>query len=382
MRLIHHTHLSSAAISLLVVGVTVLPVQNTMAQAQAVGAPAKKVLTEEEKAQAELARGIARAKASEPFFAAQEPLVVTLTTNIRRIRGDKSEKAPWRQAVISYTDAAGKEMSIPMQIKTRGIWRLKNCEFPPLRLNFKSEVTKGTVLHGLDKPKLVNYCRDTDAYEQYLLQEMQIYRVYNLLTPASHRVRLLQMTYVDSASGKTYAKRAALIVEEPEVMGARLGGPVMDLKGALPDDLDPFHDALAGVFQYFIGNTDFSTYALHNVELVAQNTGNFIPVPYDFDFAGAINTSYATTDPKLSISRVRDRLFRGYCRSSEDYEKAFARFNEKKDDIYALYQDQIGKLLKPKTVEETLKYYDEFYKTINDPKRAKREIAGDCVKTH
>jgi hypothetical protein len=158
----------------------------------------------------------------------------------------------------------------------------------------------------------------------------------------------------------------------------------MELKGAIQQDLDPYHDALVGLFQYFIGNTDWSIYALHNMELVTQQeTGSFIPVAFDFDFSGVINTNYATPDPKLSIQRVRDRLFRGYCESYENYEKAMAKFNEKKDAIYALYgDDPIGKLIKPKTVEGTLKYYDEFYKTINDARRARKEISDDCVKTH
>jgi hypothetical protein len=32
-------------------------------------------------------------------------------------------------------------------------------------------------------------------------------------------------------------------------------------------------------------------------------------------------------------------------------------------------------------VEETLKYFDEFYKTISDPRSAKREIINTCLKT-
>jgi len=341
-----------------------------------------KVLTPEEKAAADFEKALKRAKASEAFFAGVKPVEMTLTTNIKRIRGDKNDKAPWRPAVFSFADSAGKAVSIPAQIRTRGIWRLKNCEFPPLRLNFKSEVTKGTLLQGMDKPKLVNFCRDTDDHEQYLLQEVQLYRIYNLLTPASHRIRLINLTYQDSASGKPFAKRLAVFMEEPETMAARNGGPIMDLKGALPEDLDPYHDALVGLFQYMIGNTDFSTYALHNMELVTQPTGNFIPVAYDFDFSGVINTNYATPDPKLSIQRVRDRLFRGYCQSYDNYEKAFAKFNEQKEAIYALYSDDVGKLLKPKIVEGTLKYYDDFYKTINDAKRARKDIAEDCVKAH
>ncbi|MEO5589969.1 MAG: hypothetical protein ABIS03_10320, partial [Gemmatimonadaceae bacterium] len=155
----------------------------------------------------------------------------------------------------------------------------------------------------------------------------------------------------------------------------------VDIKGAVARDLEPYQDALIGLFQYFIGNTDFSIYALHNVELVRQPAGDYLPVPYDFDFAGVIDASYATTDPKLPIKRVRDRLFKGYCREGEDYAKAIATFNDKKNAIYALYSDSVGKMLRPKIVKETLEYYDEFYKTINDPRRIKREIGESCVKT-
>jgi hypothetical protein len=340
-----------------------------------------KEMTAEEKAEADHQKALKRAQLSEAFFTGVQPIEITLTTNIKRIRSDKQENAPWRNAVFSYTDAGGKIVQVPAMIRTRGIWRLKNCEFPPLRVNFKSEVTKGTLLQGIDKPKLVNYCKDTDDHEQYILQEAQLYRIYNLLTPASHRMRVLRITYADSASGKVHAKRLGILLEEPETMAARNGGPIMDLKGALPEDLDPYHDALAPLFQYFIGNTDWSIYALHNMELVTLPTGNFIPVAYDFDFAGAINTPYASVDPKLSIQKVRQRLYRGYCVSQEDWDKAYKTFNERKDAIYGLYSDDLGKLMKPRLVEETLKYYDDFYKTINDAKRARKEISEDCVKT-
>jgi hypothetical protein len=377
--------ISFAAISFAAIGAMVIPLSTAQSQGKAKNTAdpaAKAALTPEEKAAADLAKALKRGKVSEAFFAASNPLEMTLTTNIKRIRGDKGANAPWRPATFTYNDASGKPVVIPAQVRTRGIWRLKNCEFPPLRINFKSEVTKETLFKGVDKPKLVSYCRDTDDYEQYLLQELQIYRIYNLLTPASHRVRLLQLSYVDSASGKLHTKRSAILLEEPEVMAARAGGPIVDQKGAIAEDLDPFHDALVGVFQYFIGNTDFSIYALHNVELVNTAAGTIIPVAYDFDFSGAINTTYATTDPKLAIQKVRSRLFRGYCQPVEEYEPVYAKFKEQKDAIYGLYADSIGKLMKPKLVEQTLKYYDEFYKTISDSKRAKKEISDDCVKTN
>lgn len=313
------------------------------------------------------------------FFNSEEPVSLTITTNISRIRKDKGDNSPWRPATISYTDAAGKTIAVPATLKTRGIWRRKNCDFPPIRLNFKRDSTKGTLLQGLDQPKLVNYCRDDDVYEQYLLQELQLYRVYNQLTPMSHKMRLLQVTYVDSATGKAHAKRYALLQEEPGALADRLKGPRLKLTGATPDDMEPFYNALVGVFQYLIGNTDWSIAGLHNIELMAQPDGRVIPVAFDFDFSGAVNARYATVDPSLTVRRVRERLYRGYCGPEEEYSKVFALFNEKKPAIYALYTDSIGKLMSPRIVKETMEYFDEFYKTINDSRRAKREIAESCL---
>ena len=313
------------------------------------------------------------------FFESQEPIEVTLTTNIGKIRGDKGENPPWRPATLSYRGAVGSLVTVPVKARTRGIWRLKMCEFPPLRLNFSGETSKGTIFHKLDKPKLVSYCRDTDSYEQYILQEYQLYRIYQLLTPVSHRARLLKFVYADSADGKVRARRYAFIMEEPKALADRLGGKVMEQKGALPGDLDSFQDALFGVFQYFIGNTDFSEAGLHNVELFFNNEGVAMPIAYDFDFAGAVNARYATADERLNIKNVRQRLFRGYCTDADAYGKVFALFNEKKPQIYALYSDSIGKLMDGGTVKETLSYFNEFYDTINDKRSAKRSIMESCI---
>lgn len=316
------------------------------------------------------------------FFRTETPLVATLTTNIGRIRRDKEADAPWRAATVSYVATAPDTgtVTVPARIRTRGIWRLQNCQFPPTRLNFTNEAVKGTAFKGLDEPKLVSYCRNNDEYEQYVLREFQLYRIYQLLTPASHAVRLLQLTYADSATGKKEATRYAFIVEQPSEMAERLGAKVLKIKGAGPDDLEPVQSALVGLFQYMIGNTDFALNALHNAELLATPLGEYVAVVYDFDFSGAVNARYAVTDASLSIKRVRDRLYRGFCVPTDAYPEAIAKFNAKKDSIYALYSDPIGKLLTPATATETLKYFDEFYRIINDPRSLKREVVDACLR--
>lgn len=306
------------------------------------------------------------------------PLAIKLTTNIKRIRGDKGDDAPWRSGTLTYTGSDGKEVTVPMQLKTRGIWRRKNCDFPPVRFNFNREAVRNTLFTGMNRPKLVSYCRNDDTYEQYVLQEYQLYRIYNLFTPNSHRARLVTMTYADE-SGKVEATRSAILLEEPTEVQDRLNTKLMKEKGAGPDFMEPFHNALVGIFEYMIGNTDWSIFALHNIELLTQPDGNVIPIPFDFDFSGVVNARYATPDPKLEIERVRQRLFRGYCGPQDQWAKVIDLFKQKKDTIYALYSDPIGKLMKKDQVESTLKYYDDFYKTINDPRQVKREIIQTCV---
>ena len=313
------------------------------------------------------------------FFESPNPLAITFTADIGKLRGDKKANPPWRTATFSYAGPDGNPVTVPMKVRTRGIWRLKMCDFPPVRLNFSGETSKGTIFHKLDKPKLVSYCRDTDSYEQYILQEFQLYRIYELLTPESHKARLLKLTYIDSASRKTRATRYSFILEEPNALAARVGGKILEQKGALPGDLDPYYDALVGVFQFMIGNTDFSEAALHNIELLTKGDGTLLAIPYDFDFAGAVNARYATVDPKLTIPDVRHRLMRGYCADPDSYAKVFALFNEKKADIYALYSDTVGKLMDRGTAKETLDYFDDFYKTINNNRAAKREIIEACT---
>jgi hypothetical protein len=316
---------------------------------------------------------------SSHFFDVEEPLELTLTTNLRQLRRDKSAEAPWRAATLSYAGDDGKTLSVPLKVRTRGIWRLKNCDFPPLRLNFVKDSVKHTLFAKQDKPKLVTHCRANDEFEQYVLQEFQLYRVYRLLTPYSHKARLARMTYVDSATSAPQATRYGLIVEDVDELAERVGARNLDQKGAGPDDADAFQQTLFSVFQYLIGNTDWSIAGLHNVEILGVDTA-VVPVAYDFDFAGAVDARYASVDPRLPVKKVRDRLYRGYCTTPDQYAAVFALFNDRKEAILGLYRDRLGTLLKPDVARETLAYFEEFYKTINDPRRAKYAIVDACLR--
>jgi hypothetical protein len=312
-----------------------------------------------------------------PIFAADQTLQLTLVGPFKQLKRDRSGTTPWRPAELQYIGDSG-TVRVPLRLRTRGIWRRQNCEIPPLRMNFSKDSTKKTEFRHLDRLRLVLQCRNTDDYEQYVLREYQLYRVQRLITPLALNTRLVHVNYVDAEKKDTVARRYGFLLEEEQDFGSRVGGKVLDTKGASSDDLNGAESALFGVFQFFIGNTDFSVGALHNVILLARDT-SYYPVAYDFDWSGAVNSRYAVPSPLLRIKRVTERIMRGYCTDPANFERAFAVFREKKDAIYALYHDSFAALLKPDYVSYTLKYFDDFYEVINEPRLAKRMILEGCL---
>ena len=315
-----------------------------------------------------------------PFFSRVEPLRFTLVSDIRQLRADTADDVPTRDASVSFRDSGGRTVTMPVKVKTHGRWRLTHCEFPPLSITFPDSLTAGTPFEGLRKARLTSFCKDHPAYEQYILQELQLYRIYQLLTPFGHTPRALQITYVDAPSGRTRTTRYAFFIDERDAVATRMNSALLKAKGAAGPDLEPFHRALMGVFEYMIGNTDFLVSELHNAFLVGTPQGETIPVPYDFDYSGAVNTVYATPNPALPIRNVRQRHFRGFCADSEQFRKVFALLNEKKRAIYALYEDPIGKLLRLDVATDTRKYFDEFYRIINDQQLVRAEILDRCLR--
>lgn len=312
------------------------------------------------------------------FYDRSEPLALTLTSDFASLRRDQQQTPPWRTATVALADSTGATLSVDARIRTRGIWRRRNCEMPPLRIDFVRDSVASTPLAGVNRPKLVQFCQDAARSEQYVLSELQLYRAYALLTPMSHKARLLRVTYVDSSRRRVRTTRYAFFLEEPQALERRLGVRELDVTGAASEDLDERTRVIMGVFQYMIGNTDWSTPGLHNVELFAVDTIVY-PVPYDFDYSGAVDAHYAVPPPQLRLRNVRQRLFRGACGSSATFAEVFELFRTRREAIYALYADEVGRLMDPRVVHRTLRYFDEFYAIIDDAGASKREILNRCT---
>ena len=311
----------------------------------------------------------------------------TLIRDIGKDRGDyQFEGEEEHRATLSYVDAAGNTVTLQVTAETRGHFRRsrKNCNFPPLRLDFdKPEFDEGqldgTLFENQNKLKLVAHCQDKrDEYEQFVLQEYLIYRTYDLLSDMSFRVRLVRMTYVDTAGKRDSLTKYAFFLEDEDLMAARNGGPLLRQQGIHPLDLEYGAGTLVAVFQYMMLSTDWSVSGLHNIELIGPVQGMVYPVPFDFDWAGIIATPYAKPDPQLRLRSVRDRWYVGYCRSEADLSQAFQVFNGQQQAIYELHRNQEG--LEERKLKRMLEDYDKFYNVISRPQEVQRTILRQCIK--
>ena len=320
-------------------------------------------------------------RAPDRLFEATEPLDLTLKADFGAINKNRGNEKRDQPGVLSYVTAAGDTVALDVQLHTRGHFRLARCQYPPLKVVFNREQTPHTTFAHQGSLKLTVQCRGGQGYANYLLEEYLIYRAYNLLTDRSFRVRLARVSYVDVNGKHAPEMRRAFFVEDDDRMARRNATHVIDQKGLSQGDVDVEQMGVAVVFQYMIGNTDWAVSALHNIVLTEDSTGVVYPVPYDFDWSGVISTPYAQPDPRLNLPNVRQRAFRGMCRSPQDLATLFARFNARKDTIYALYRGMAAEGLEAKRISQALDYYDEFFKTINDPGRTRREFILACPRS-
>lgn len=322
------------------------------------------------------------------LFASHELMEIKLALDIKAIQKDIGDKRSYHNARFSYKnpEQKGQEFEMPVQVKARGNFRRnpKICDFPPIMLKFSNDHIKDSLFHGQKKMKLVTYCKkNIKAFEDYVLKEYLTYRIYNVLTDKSFKVRLVQVSYEDS--GKKKSKpiiRYGILIENDNMMAGRLNGKIIknkNKKNAMNvfTRIDRNQRLIHAVFQFMVGHTDWSLPAEHNVELVEEKgTNNVIPVPYDFDLAGLVNTHYAKPSPQLKIRSVRDRLYRGYCAPLAELEPVFELYRSKKKDIYALVDG--FQYLRDKQREKVRSYLDGFYKILDDPNLIKKSFQDDC----
>ncbi|MEJ2400982.1 MAG: hypothetical protein P8Y52_06265 [Xanthomonadales bacterium] len=324
----------------------------------------------------------AAAGTADPLFQSQETLSVEITAPLSTLLRARSE-TEYLPGVFSYREADGAKVDLKIRIRTRGNFRNRNCDFPPVTLNFSRTQVAGTLLDRQNKLKMVVHCKITRQYEQAVVREYLAYRLLNTLTDVSFRVRLLQVVWVDSEERRGTMVRSAFLIEDRERLAERIGMQEQEIERTEVSALEPEYLNLVSMFQYLIGNVDFSPIAgsggecCHNHAMYGRGADSLVAIPYDFDFAGIVNAPNAVIDRERGVERLGQRVYRGYCANNGFLGDSIARFGQVRERLYAVVAGQ--KELEPDVRGNIARYMDGFFEVIDDPVQLEREILGKCL---
>lgn len=323
----------------------------------------------------------APAEQPKPLFAASDPIHIVIQAPIPALARKRSSDAAIEGTL---TDPGGQPL--PISLTLRGITRRASdiCQFPPLKVEFSTPPGANSLFSGQKKLKLVTHCRNAPSFQQYVLLEYSAYRMYNLLTPYSFRVRLANIDYRDS-NGAPIVSRIGYFLEDLGDVARRNGmqqthaPQKFDMTALSPPDA-----ARYALFQHMIANHDWSMRAgpagkdcCHNAELIGPLAlGSVVPIPYDFDFSGYVNAPYATPPDVLGINNVRQRFYRGYCVHNNEVLAAARQMRELRPQMIAAVTSTPG--LEPSTQGRAIAFLDGFFADISSDASVSERLLKRC----
>lgn len=234
---------------------------------------------------------------------------------------------------------------------------------------------------------MVTHCKsDNNRAERNVLDEYTAYRIFNLISDASYRVRLVRITYSDTDEKLKDLEREyyGFFIETDVELAARLGGQVAEISGIHYSHLDDHQTTLGFVFQYLIGDTDYSLLTAESEDMCCHNVdlfdvdGQLVPVPYDFDFSGLVNAAYAKPNAVVKLKRVTQRRYIGYCLSSmKSVESSLRQVVALKNEILAVAKDT--PVLAAKQIARRLRFLEGFFEEAEDEEALLRKFSRECL---
>jgi hypothetical protein len=270
----------------------------------------------------------------------------------------------------------------PVKVRVRGNSRKRICKFPPLKLDLDKNTSVGSPFHGREQLKLVTHCQSSRNAEANVLQEYAAYRFFSLLSPASFRVRLLQINYYDTDK-KNNIERYGFVIEPVDNLANRINGgeakpPAVSLKR-----LNAHQQALVYVFQYLIGNTDWSLVSsegddecCHNGKLIHKNEELFY-IPYDFDLSGLVNAPYAYPDSSLPIKKVTQRLYRGFCLDQQALRSAIRSVRSRETDFKHIIDNLPA--ISASESKKMHRFIDRYFDEAKDEEKILKSFERRCL---
>lgn len=254
-----------------------------------------------------------------------------------------------------------------VETKPRGVFRKAECTFPPLKIRFPDEVLEAGGYQDYPTLKLVTHCEPDPGFDQFILKEYLVFKMYNELTDNSFKAQLVKIKYCDTARKIKDFERFGFLIEHPRELADRMEGRILGKSFGAPKKIHLSAYKVFTVFQYMIGNTDWGLDNRHNTMLVQAKDGDIslpVPVPYDFDFCGFVNAPYAVPHHNHPISDVRERYFQ-WRGGETDFTEVFSLFANKKEKLLGMVAD--CPQLQDSVKNDAMAYLHSFFGLLESP---------------
>lgn len=318
-----------------------------------------------------------------PLFATDSPIQVRIQGPVNSIARKAAKDVTPQAATLSL---ASPSETHAIQLSARGLSRRTAgiCDFPPLRVQFAQPPVAASLFAGQKRLKLVTHCKSSESHQQYLLTEYSAYLIYNQLTPLSYKARLATVEYAEP-DGKVLTRRWGFFIEDTDDLGKRNGAAEARVGDRIPAaQLDPATAARVALFQYMIGNLDWSMRAgpqgegcCHNSRLFSIAGSALKPAPYDFDYSGIVDAPYAAPPEGVKVRSVRQRMYRGYCIHNSQALAVAAEMRAKRGAIEGVFGQVPG--MDEKTRRKALGFLADFFNDIGTDESVSTKVLKDCI---
>ncbi len=311
-----------------------------------------------------------------PLFQAQEPLNLRITGSIKSIKKNSNDSTLVTGKFLYQQDSQW--ITVPVQARVRGNFRLRNCYFPPLKVKFNKADVEQTVFRGNKALKLVLPCQTRSDKNKLILKEYLCYEFYQVVSPFYFRTRLanVELTEISRSKPRTY-ELLTFFVEDNSMVASRSQGKVVKAKATAPSAFDEKQSARNDFFQYMIGNADWSAVYQHNSNTLFVS-GKYIPLSYDFDMSGFVNATYAHENPpNLGTGNPRERVYRGFCKSQTTFQEVRQDFLEKESAVFALIENESASFTNYE-MQDMKGYLQIFFEILKSDDRFKAAIVDQC----
>jgi hypothetical protein len=314
------------------------------------------------------------------IFDSDELLEMSLSFDLKKyLKKDFKETL---DGILTFRLSESDSLEREVKISNRGTFRSSFCKFPPIEIYFKKPVHAYTGQDKITRLKLITRCDEGKQYDEYVLREFLVYKLYNAFTDTSFRVRLVRVDFIDINNKKNPIRQYGFFIEPKEIVASRTNLSLFKNTRVGQKHIFPAIMDRVAIFNYMVSNYDWSVTGEHNIILMQPVTlnpsGLGIAVPHDFDATGVVNASYAIPKPETNLTSIRDRIFMGTCRSKEVFQQELKSFLKRKDDLYHII-DEFAYLGKGSKKDITV-FLDEFFNQIEKQKTLD-ELIGKFMKT-